>query len=276
LRVLCFLQLVMPDVTALQTTPETRYQWIDYSTLDAQATWLLRESLECKLRNMPVAACKILTDEAKVKEPKDRYKPCGTMWDFYQQYWKPFGELLVDMERNGMFVDNGKLQEAEKLATEHQQTAEDRFRNWAAELCPDARWMNVGSGSQVRLLAAAVTPRHCVLTVLPLMLADPATAVCWPAGQARRRGQGAQIQGVQGAKRRMGAVGRRRARGVRPEEAAHDHAQRHRLSADHADGVHLIGAAFDERTGAACARQQAWHSRSAPQTLGRGACSMQR
>jgi DNA polymerase-1 len=132
---------VLPDVTALQTSPETRYQWIDYSTLDAQATWLLRESLECKLRNMPVEACKILAE---------KYKPCATMWDFYQQYWKPFGELLVDMERNGMLVDKGKLHEAEKLATEHQQTAEDRFRNWAAELCPDARWMNVGSGTQVR------------------------------------------------------------------------------------------------------------------------------
>lgn len=27
------------------------------------------------------------------------------MWDLYQQYWKPFGELLTDMEKEGMMVD---------------------------------------------------------------------------------------------------------------------------------------------------------------------------
>lgn len=28
-----------------------------------------------------------------------------TMWDLYQDYWKPFGELLTDMEKEGMMVD---------------------------------------------------------------------------------------------------------------------------------------------------------------------------
>jgi len=27
------------------------------------------------------------------------------MWDFYQQCWLPFGEVLTDMEREGMHVD---------------------------------------------------------------------------------------------------------------------------------------------------------------------------
>ena len=28
-----------------------------------------------------------------------------SMWDMYQRYWQPFGELLTDMEREGMQVD---------------------------------------------------------------------------------------------------------------------------------------------------------------------------
>ncbi len=28
-----------------------------------------------------------------------------TLWDLYQDYWKPFGELLTDMEKEGMMVD---------------------------------------------------------------------------------------------------------------------------------------------------------------------------
>ena len=28
-----------------------------------------------------------------------------SMWDMYQRYWQPFGELLTDMEREGMLVD---------------------------------------------------------------------------------------------------------------------------------------------------------------------------
>ncbi len=136
-------QLVLPDVTELQTDPDTRYQWIDYSTLDAQTTWLLRESLETKLRNMPVEPCKVLTGE------NPEFRNCATMWDFYLQYWRPFGELLVDMERNGMLVDKAQLQVAESLATEHQRTSERTFRDWAVRLCPDAEWMNVGSATQV-------------------------------------------------------------------------------------------------------------------------------
>lgn len=28
-----------------------------------------------------------------------------SMWDMYRRYWQPFGELLTDMEREGMQVD---------------------------------------------------------------------------------------------------------------------------------------------------------------------------
>ena len=142
-----FPQMVLPDVVSLQVSPETRHRWIDYSSLDAQATWLLRESLEYKLRNMPVEACRYLT-------ANKHFKTCSTMWEFYVQNWLPFGEILVDMERNGMLVDKEKLRVAEKLATEHQRTSEDAFRSWAIQRCEDARYMNVGSGAQVCIRSA--------------------------------------------------------------------------------------------------------------------------
>lgn len=28
-----------------------------------------------------------------------------SMWEMYLRYWQPFGELLTDMEREGMLVD---------------------------------------------------------------------------------------------------------------------------------------------------------------------------
>ncbi len=32
-----------------------------------------------------------------------------TMWDLYCDYWRPFGELLTEMERKGMMVDRWGL-----------------------------------------------------------------------------------------------------------------------------------------------------------------------
>lgn len=33
------------------------------------------------------------------------YPRIKTLWDFYQEVWKPFGELLTDMEQEGFYVD---------------------------------------------------------------------------------------------------------------------------------------------------------------------------
>ena len=38
--------LILPSVDVIQEDPKTRESWIEYSALDAQATWWLRESLE--------------------------------------------------------------------------------------------------------------------------------------------------------------------------------------------------------------------------------------
>ncbi|KAG8639707.1 DNA polymerase I A, chloroplastic/mitochondrial [Manihot esculenta] len=117
---------------------EERELWICYSALDAISTWQLYESLKHKLCQMPW---------------KVDGKPVGkSMYDFYQEYWKPFGELLVRMETEGILVDRAYLAELEKVAKAEQEVAANRFRNWACKYCPDAKYMNVGSDTQLRQL----------------------------------------------------------------------------------------------------------------------------
>ncbi|GAB2284669.1 hypothetical protein Dimus_019121 [Dionaea muscipula] len=120
-----------------------RIPWICYSCLDSIKTFELYDSLKSKLSNMPWI------------EEGRRKKINGTeasMLKFYEYYWRPFGKLLVEMETEGMLVDRAYLAEVEKVAVAEQQAAADRFRSWASRYCPDARYMNVGSDTQLRQL----------------------------------------------------------------------------------------------------------------------------
>ncbi|KAK3285021.1 hypothetical protein CYMTET_7356, partial [Cymbomonas tetramitiformis] len=79
----------------------------------------------------------------------------NTLWDYYISYWRPFGELLTELEKEGMMVDKVHLAGAQLKAEAEQSEAEKRFRDWAMSFCEDAKYMNVGSGPQVRQLLFA-------------------------------------------------------------------------------------------------------------------------
>jgi len=114
--------------------------------LDAVNTLKLYESLKSKL-------------EAK-EWIFDGY-PRGTMYDFYEEYWRPFGALLVKMETEGMLVDRAYLSEIQKTAVAERKLAADKFRNWASKYCPNAKYMNVNSDLQLRqLFFAGIENRH--------------------------------------------------------------------------------------------------------------------
>ncbi|RZB67113.1 DNA polymerase I A, chloroplastic/mitochondrial isoform B [Glycine soja] len=118
---------------------DERIPWICYSALDASSTLKLYESLKSHLSDMPWKF--------------DGVPVYGkTMYDFYNEYWRPFGELLVMMESEGMLVDRAYLESIEKVAKAEQEVAVNRFRKWATRYCPDAQYMNVGSDSQLRQL----------------------------------------------------------------------------------------------------------------------------
>ncbi|KAF6136840.1 hypothetical protein GIB67_030125 [Kingdonia uniflora] len=125
------------DVEELQTGDGYRMLWICYSALDSISTLRLFESLKEKL-----IAMDWVLDEVKR----------GNMFDFYINYWQPFGELLVKMETEGFLVDREYLENMKDVAAMDKKIAEDRFRKWASMHCPDASFMNVGSGTQLRQL----------------------------------------------------------------------------------------------------------------------------
>lgn len=116
-----------------------RILWICYSALDSMSTLRLFESLQSKLENMEW----VISGNSEAE---------GSMYEFYEIYWKPFGELLVRMETEGMLVDRSYLREIQDIATREQHIAANRFRMWAAKYCPDAIHMNVGSDIQLRQL----------------------------------------------------------------------------------------------------------------------------
>ncbi|KAJ3669547.1 hypothetical protein LUZ60_011497 [Juncus effusus] len=127
--------ITIDSVETLQR--EERELWISYSALDSISTLRLYLSLKAKLEKMRWVL------EGSIK---------GTMYDFYREYWCPFGEILVKMETEGMLVDRMYLSEIEKVAIKEQKLAAEKFKGWASEYCEDAKYMNVGSDAQIRQL----------------------------------------------------------------------------------------------------------------------------
>lgn len=101
-------KLYVPPVEQLQRDDATRPGWIGYSTFDAEGTWLLREALEAKLRDMP-------------------WHDGRSVYELYTAYIVPFAECLTDLEREGIRVDKDMLHAAEILATADRATAEKKF-----------------------------------------------------------------------------------------------------------------------------------------------------
>jgi DNA polymerase-1 len=76
---------VMPTVHEMHTDPKYAETWVQYSVLDAELTYYLRECLVTELKSLPIGS-----------------EDMTNLWDFYLKYWLPFGELLTDMERRGV------------------------------------------------------------------------------------------------------------------------------------------------------------------------------
>lgn len=69
----------------MQRLPTRRDDWIKYCTYDAESTFELCMKLREKLDLMA-------------------WKDTKSMLYFYEEYWRPFGELLTDMEREGVYI----------------------------------------------------------------------------------------------------------------------------------------------------------------------------
>ena len=87
--------LSSPPVDVLQTSPTTRGRWITYAAQDAVATLALRDALRDRLLAVP------LVPDPAVAGATPLGAPGTTLWHLYEAVWRPFGELLTDMEANG-------------------------------------------------------------------------------------------------------------------------------------------------------------------------------
>ena len=80
------------DVLKMQTDPLTRDAFVCYAAYDAKSTWEVHDVLKQKLSQQAW--------EPMGNSPSSSDTPV-TMWDFYERYFVPFGNLLTDMEAVG-------------------------------------------------------------------------------------------------------------------------------------------------------------------------------
>jgi DNA polymerase-1 len=92
--------MVMPDWEELHTSPKYIIDWIKYSVIDAETTYYLRDAFQLRLQSL---STKTLSHKNPVSsELKNNF-------DIYMKFWRPFGELMTDMERVGIYIDKNYL-----------------------------------------------------------------------------------------------------------------------------------------------------------------------
>lgn len=102
----------------MHTNPKYIEKWVEYACFDTEITFFLREALAKQL-------CHLKTD----KEGQGR-NGLGNNLELYSKYWLPFGELLTDMEREGIAVDIEHLRSCEELASKDRVAHLDYFTKW--------------------------------------------------------------------------------------------------------------------------------------------------
>lgn len=91
--------MTIPPVEELQLDQDSREKWINYAALDAKSTHLLHTVLRSRLLETPCVM------DPFIQRPLGTRPAEFTMWDLYEKFWRPFGELLTDMEKEGMLVN---------------------------------------------------------------------------------------------------------------------------------------------------------------------------
>ena len=129
---------MFPDIEEMHTDPKYVSDWVNYSTFDAEVTYLLRELLGIELM-------KLKTEEEDMKN----------LLDLYCKYWLPLGEILTEMERVGIKVDVEYLKKIEMEATKDKIEYESRFLDWVHKVQEDASEFNPSSAQQMQQLLYA-------------------------------------------------------------------------------------------------------------------------
>ena len=122
----------------MHTNPKYVKDWVEYSVYDAEMTYYLRETLAYLL-------CKLATREEDM----------GDNFTLYLKYWLPFGELLTDLERDGIKIDVEYLKEIQLKAEKDKLEYEQNFLDWVYKVQSDAHEFNANSVQQMQQLLFA-------------------------------------------------------------------------------------------------------------------------
>jgi len=133
----------MPSILELHTSEEHIEKWIKYSTLDAEATFYLREVLVKEMNKYPV-----------------NFEGMKNIFQLYCKYWLPFGEILTNLERRGIKVNLQHLKNAELQARKDLEDLERGFIEWVRKIQPDAYEFNPSSSQQLQHLLFAPFKRN--------------------------------------------------------------------------------------------------------------------
>eukprot|EP00347_Sterkiella_histriomuscorum_P005807 403355195 len=128
--------LTFPDVEVIHTNKVE--EWVGYSCYDAEITFFLRETLSKLLMTQQ-------TDEEGMQD----------MLGLYSKYWRAFGEVLTDMEREGIKIDVEYLKEIQLIAEKDKSQYEEKFLEWVYKIQEDAKEFNPASAHQIQQLLFA-------------------------------------------------------------------------------------------------------------------------
>lgn len=72
------------------------------------------------------------------------------LFDYYLKYWLPFGELLTEMEREGMLVDQQHMKNIELAANNDKFRFINEFKSWALSIDSNLNSFNPDSNAQLQ------------------------------------------------------------------------------------------------------------------------------
>jgi DNA polymerase-1 len=128
----------IPSIIEMHTNPSIIKNWVFYGTLDAELTYYLFCSLKEIMEKLPV-----------------EFEDLSTTWDIYDQYWKPFGEVLTGIEKRGIKVDYDYMIDCLIRASTDYFNQRKIFKDFIEEINPECTEFNPSSGQQMQHLLFA-------------------------------------------------------------------------------------------------------------------------
>ncbi|KAL4512005.1 hypothetical protein ABPG72_012850 [Tetrahymena utriculariae] len=124
-----------PNTIRMHTDPELLEKWVHYSCLDAEITFFVFQVLKDELKSLST-----------------NFEDMRNMLDLYNKYWKPFGEILTDLERRGFELNLEHLEKIRVQAENDMTKLEKQFLDWVCSTQQGLEQFNYSSTQQLQQL----------------------------------------------------------------------------------------------------------------------------